>query len=72
MNRRLIEAAAWQRVTSPPKQSYGRFPTCRRGERFALSVTGGFWSLINVVKTPGAATLYISYRGNLFFRLTHP
>ena len=28
------------------------------------SVTGGFWSLISVVQTPGAPTLYISYSGN--------
>lgn len=28
------------------------------------SVTGGFWSLINVVQTPGAPTLYISRGGN--------
>jgi hypothetical protein len=28
------------------------------------SVTGGFWSLINVVQTPGAPTLYISRSGN--------
>ena len=28
------------------------------------SVTGGFWALINVVQTPGAPTLYISYVGN--------
>jgi len=28
------------------------------------SVTGGFWSLINVVQTPGAPTLYISHAGN--------
>ena len=28
------------------------------------SVTGGFWSLINVVQTPGAPTLYISHSGN--------
>jgi len=29
-----------------------------------FSVTGGFWSLINVVQTPGASTLYISHSGN--------
>jgi hypothetical protein len=28
------------------------------------SVTGGFWSLINVVQTPGAPTLNISHTGN--------
>jgi len=28
------------------------------------SVTGGFWSLISVVQTPGAPTLTISYSGN--------
>src|SRR5882757_4328097 len=28
------------------------------------SVTGGFWSLINVVQTPGAPTLYVSHSGN--------
>ena len=28
------------------------------------SVTGGFWSLINVVQTPGAPTLNISHSGN--------
>lgn len=28
------------------------------------SITGGFWSLINVVQTPGAPTLYISHSGN--------
>ena len=28
------------------------------------SVTGGFWAFINVVQTPGAPTLYISYSGN--------
>ncbi|MEJ0090213.1 MAG: hypothetical protein WDM80_10765 [Limisphaerales bacterium] len=28
------------------------------------SVTGGFWSLINVVQTPGAPTLTITYVGN--------
>ena len=28
------------------------------------SVTGGFWSLINVVQTPGAPTLNISRSGN--------
>lgn len=28
------------------------------------SVTGGFWSFINVVQTPGAPTLYISHSGN--------
>lgn len=30
----------------------------------AYSVTGGFWSLISVVQTPGAPTLYISHSGN--------
>jgi hypothetical protein len=28
------------------------------------SVTGGYWSLINVVQTPGAPTLTITYVGN--------
>ena len=28
------------------------------------SVTGGFWSLINVVQTPGAPLLTITYAGN--------
>src|SRR5258706_16421825 len=28
------------------------------------AVTGGFWSLINVVQTPGAPTLNISHSGN--------
>ena len=28
------------------------------------SLTGGFWSLISVVQTPGAPTLYISHAGN--------
>jgi hypothetical protein len=28
------------------------------------SVTGGFWSLISVVQTPGAPALYISHSGN--------
>jgi hypothetical protein len=28
------------------------------------SLTGGFWSLINVVQTAGAPTLYISHAGN--------
>ncbi len=28
------------------------------------SLTGGFWSLISVVQTPGAPTLYITYVGN--------
>jgi hypothetical protein len=28
------------------------------------SVTGGFWSLISVVQTPGAPVLYISHAGN--------
>jgi hypothetical protein len=28
------------------------------------SVTGGFWSLVNVVQTPGAPLLTISYAGN--------
>jgi hypothetical protein len=28
------------------------------------SVTGGFWSLINVVQTPGAPLLTITYSGN--------
>jgi len=28
------------------------------------SVTGGFWSLINVVQTPGAPVLSITYAGN--------
>lgn len=30
-----------------------------------FSVTGGFWSLISVVQTAGAPTLYISHSGNL-------
>jgi hypothetical protein len=30
----------------------------------AYSVTGGFWSLISVVQTPGLPTLTISYSGN--------
>lgn len=30
----------------------------------SYSVTGGFWSLINVVQTPGAPALNISYNGN--------
>jgi len=29
-----------------------------------FSVTGGFWSFISVVQTPGAPMLYISYGGN--------
>src|ERR1035437_7733786 len=29
------------------------------------SVIGGFWSLINVVQTPGAPTLNISHGGNV-------
>jgi hypothetical protein len=29
------------------------------------SITGGFWSLINVVQTPGAPTLYVSHAGNV-------
>src|SRR5450631_2736931 len=29
-----------------------------------FSVTGGFWSLINVVQTPGAPLLTITYVGN--------
>jgi len=29
------------------------------------SVTGGFWSLISVVQTPGAPTLNISHSGNM-------
>ena len=29
------------------------------------SVTGGFWSLVNVIQTPGAPTLYISHNGNV-------
>jgi hypothetical protein len=29
-----------------------------------FSVTGGFWSLINVVQTPGAPTLYVSHSGH--------
>ena len=28
------------------------------------SLTGGFWSLISFVQTPGAPTLYISHSGN--------
>jgi hypothetical protein len=28
------------------------------------SVTGGYWSLINVVQTPGAPTLYVTSSGN--------
>jgi hypothetical protein len=28
------------------------------------SVTGGFWSFINVVQTPGAPALFVSYNGN--------
>ena len=28
------------------------------------SATGGFWSLISVVQTPGAPTLYVSHAGN--------
>ncbi len=32
------------------------------GGNYAL--TGGFWSLINVVQTPGAPTLTITYSGN--------
>jgi hypothetical protein len=28
------------------------------------SLTGGFWSLVDVVQTPGAPTLYISHSGN--------
>jgi hypothetical protein len=28
------------------------------------SLTGGFWSLISVVQSPGAPTLYISHSGN--------
>ena len=28
------------------------------------SVTGGFWSLINAVQTPGAPTLFVSHNGN--------
>ena len=28
------------------------------------SVTGGFWSFIQVVQTPGAPTLYVSHAGN--------
>jgi len=28
------------------------------------AVTGGFWSLINVVQTPGAPTLFVSHSGN--------
>jgi len=28
------------------------------------SLTGGFWSMINVVQTPGAPTLYITRSGN--------
>jgi hypothetical protein len=33
-----------------------------RGGNF--SVTGGFWSLFQVVQTPGAPTLYTSHSGN--------
>jgi hypothetical protein len=29
------------------------------------SVTGGFWSLVQVVQTPGAPTLYISHAGKV-------
>ena len=29
-----------------------------------FSLTGGFWSLITAVQTPGAPTLYISHSGN--------
>ncbi len=29
------------------------------------SVTGGFWSLINVVQTPGAPTLFVSHSNNV-------
>jgi hypothetical protein len=29
------------------------------------SVTGGFWSLVQVVQTPGAPTLYLSHAGNV-------
>jgi hypothetical protein len=32
------------------------------GGNYAL--TGGFWSLVDVVQTPGAPTLYISHSGN--------
>jgi len=28
------------------------------------SLTGGFWSLISVMQTPGAPTLYITHSGN--------
>jgi len=28
------------------------------------SLTGGFWSLLSVVQTPGAPTLYVSHSGN--------
>ncbi len=28
------------------------------------AVTGGFWSFVHVVQTPGAPTLYIRYSGN--------
>ena len=28
------------------------------------AVTGGFWSLISVVQTPGAPTLYVDHSGN--------
>jgi len=30
----------------------------------SYSVTGGFWSLVSVVQTTGAPTLYISHSGN--------
>ena len=30
----------------------------------SYSLTGGFWSLISVVQTPGAPALYISHSGN--------
>ncbi len=30
----------------------------------SFSVTGGFWSLISVVQTPGAPTLFINHTGN--------
>jgi hypothetical protein len=30
----------------------------------SYSLTGGFWSLISVVQTPGAPTLTITYSGN--------
>jgi hypothetical protein len=29
------------------------------------SVTGGFWSFVQVVQTPGAPTLYLSHSGNV-------